>query len=627
MAKALYRQYRPKTFDQVLGQDRVVNVLKNQVKNNNFSHAYIFAGERGCGKTTCAKIFAKAINCLHPVDGSPCLECENCKAIDDESTIDIIEMDAASNRRIDDIRNLKDNVIYPPNKLKYKVYIIDEAHMITREAFNALLKIMEEPPSHLVFILATTEIDKIPNTILSRAQNFEFNKIDKGKIKEQISLILKDKDIEMENEAIDLIIRKAKGAMRDALSILDQVLSYDTKAYKLADVENLLGVVDFYDIDKLTNSIFSYNQKQALSYIFSLRENNKSNKDIIDSLINYFRDIMVYKMSEDPDLFDNEERFDFIKKRAGEIEIDRLLDLLDIINEYSTKIRSSDNTDLIVELMAIRLINSKDVKSLDSRIRALEANNEKDLMSIINRLVDDKLSNLDFSKYENISDSNARNTSYTVVNNHDIIDVKEDRSYNTETVDENIDLPYEEDNESPPMEITNDSNTKDNLNESSEKIEENRSIDIPSKMLDDIRDMIINTAGRMLKPMFEKDGFNYIYRPGEFVLYLKDEFYGIFIQTKTDDISKELNEILDDEVVFSVDNYSNFIDNKDSNLDSEKSDKLEKEEKKTKKIKKLDDNNKTNSENKSLAKEEDTNKSQSNLDRLKKIFKEELIVK
>ncbi|WP_105300413.1 DNA polymerase III subunit gamma/tau [Anaerococcus marasmi] len=627
MAKALYRQYRPKTFDQVLGQDRVVNVLKNQVNNNNFSHAYIFAGERGCGKTTCAKIFAKAINCLHPVDGSPCLECENCKAIDDESTIDIIEMDAASNRRIDDIRNLKDNVIYPPNKLKYKVYIIDEAHMITREAFNALLKIMEEPPSHLVFILATTEIDKIPNTILSRAQNYEFNKIDKGKIKEQISLILKDKDIEMENEAIDLIIRKAKGAMRDALSILDQVLSYDTKAYKLSDVENLLGVVDFYDIDKLTNSIFSYNQKQALSYIFSLRENNKSNKDIIDSLINYFRDIMVYKMSEDPDLFDNEERFDFIKKRAGEIEIDRLLDLLDILNEYSTKIRSSDNTDLIVELMAIRLINSKDVKSLDSRIRALEANNEKDLMSIINRLVDDKLSNLDFSKYENISDSNGRNASYTVVNNNDISDVKEDRSYNTEIVDENIDLPYEEDNESPPMEITNDSNTKDNLNESSEEFEKNRSIDIPSKMLDDIRDMIINTAGRMLKPMFEKDGFNYIYRPGEFVLYLKDEFYGIFIQTKTDDISKELNEILDDEVVFSVDNYSNFIEKKDSNSDREKSDKLEKEEKKTKKIEKLDDNNKTNSEKKSLAKEEDTKKNQSNLDRLKKIFKEELIVK
>ena len=319
MAKALYRQYRPKTFDQVLGQDRVVNVLKNQVKNKNFSHAYIFAGERGCGKTTCAKIFAKAINCLHPVDGSPCLECENCKAIDEESTIDIIEMDAASNRRIDDIRNLKDNVIYPPNKLRYKVYIIDEAHMITREAFNALLKIMEEPPSHLVFILATTEIDKIPNTILSRAQNFEFNKIEAKKIKEQINLILEDKNIVMENEAIDLIIRKASGAMRDALSILDQVLSFDKAKFTLAEVENLLGVVDFFEIDKLTSSIISYNQSESLSYVFSLRENNKSNKDILDSLTFYLRDIMIYKMTGDDRLFENEERADFIKKRAAEL--------------------------------------------------------------------------------------------------------------------------------------------------------------------------------------------------------------------------------------------------------------------------------------------------------------------
>lgn len=627
MAKALYRQYRPKTFDQVLGQDRVVNVLKNQVKNNNFSHAYIFAGERGCGKTTCAKIFAKAINCLHPIDGSPCLECENCKAIDDESTIDIIEMDAASNRRIDDIRNLKDNVIYPPNKLKYKVYIIDEAHMITREAFNALLKIMEEPPSHLVFILATTEIDKIPNTILSRAQNFEFNKIEKSKIKEQISLILKDKDIEMENEAIDLIIRKAKGAMRDALSILDQVISYDTKTYKLADVENLLGVVDFYDIDKLTRSIFSFNQKQALSYIFSLRENNKSNKDIIDSLINYFRDIMVYKMSEDPEFFDNEERFDFIKKRAGEIEIDRLLDLLDILNEYSSKLKSSDNTDLIVELMTIRLISSKDVKSLDSRIRALEANNEKDLIGLINRLVDDKLSQIDISKYKNISNNNESKASYQVSDNDDIGDTEVARSYNTEIVEDNMDLSDEEDNEVFLNDIADDSNTKVNLDESTDKFEDNRSINIPSKMADDIRDMIINTAGRMLKPMFEKDGFNYTYRPGEFVLYLKDEFYGIFIQTKTDDIVKELNAILDDEVSFSVDNYSNFSKNKKSDTSIEKSDKSEEVEKKTKDYEKLDENDKTDNINESLAKEEDTKENLSNLDRLKEIFKEELIVK
>lgn len=617
MAKALYRQYRPKTFDEVLGQDRVVNVLKNQVKNNNFSHAYIFAGERGCGKTTCAKIFAKAINCLHPVDGSPCLECENCKAIDDESTIDIIEMDAASNRRIDDIRNLKDNVIYPPNKLKYKVYIIDEAHMITREAFNALLKIMEEPPSHLVFILATTEIDKIPNTILSRAQNFEFNKIEKSKIKEQISIILKDKDIEMENEAIDLIIRKAKGAMRDALSILDQVLSYDTKSYKLADVENLLGVVDFYDIDKLTKSIFSFNQKQALSYIFSLRENNKSNKDIIDSIINYFRDIMVYKMSENPDFFDNEERFDFIKKRAGEIEIDRLLDLLDILNEYSSKLKSSDNTDLIVELMTIRLISSKDIKSLDSRIRSLESGNEKDLIGLINKLVDDKISKLDLSKYENINTNETfkvKDASIDKENKTDKIEVEDEISEgNTLSVSS--------------LARSEDSRINDDLEELSQNVNGTRSIDIPTKMADDIRDMIIKTAGRMLKPMFEKDGFNYSYRPGEFVLYLKDDFYGIFIQTKTDDIVKELNEILEDEVNFSVDNYSKFTENKVENTEIEKSENYEKEEKKTKKSEKLDEINDDSNINQSLVNKEDVNKNLSNIDRLKEIFKEELIIK
>ncbi|MCI5972837.1 MAG: DNA polymerase III subunit gamma/tau [Anaerococcus sp.] len=617
MAKALYRQYRPKTFDEVLGQDRVVNVLKNQVKNNNFSHAYIFAGERGCGKTTCAKIFAKAINCLHPVDGSPCLECENCKAIDDESTIDIIEMDAASNRRIDDIRNLKDNVIYPPNKLKYKVYIIDEAHMITREAFNALLKIMEEPPSHLVFILATTEIDKIPNTILSRAQNFEFNKIEKSKIKEQISIILKDKDIEMENEAIDLIIRKAKGAMRDALSILDQVLSYDTKSYKLADVENLLGVVDFYDIDKLTKSIFSFNQKQALSYIFSLRENNKSNKDIIDSIINYFRDIMVYKMSENPDLFDNEERFDFIKKRAGEIEIDRLLDLLDILNEYSSKLKSSDNTDLIVELMTIRLISSKDIKSLDSRIRSLESGNEKDLIGLINKLVDDKISKLDLSKYENI------NTNETFK----VKDASIDKENKTDKIEVEDEISEGNTLSASSLARSEDSRINDDLEELSQNVNGTRSIDIPTKMADDIRDMIIKTAGRMLKPMFEKDGFNYSYRPGEFVLYLKDDFYGIFIQTKTDDIVKELNEILKDEVIFSVDNYSKFTENKVENTEIEKSENYEKEEKKTKKSEKLDEINDDSNINQSLVNKEDVNKNLSNIDRLKEIFKEELIIK
>ncbi|EGC82469.1 DNA polymerase III subunit gamma/tau [Anaerococcus prevotii] len=621
MAKALYRQYRPKTFDEVLGQDRVVNVLKNQVKNNNFSHAYIFAGERGCGKTTCAKIFAKAINCLHPKDGSPCLECENCKAIDDESTIDIIEMDAASNRRIDDIRNLKDNVIYPPNKLKYKVYIIDEAHMITREAFNALLKIMEEPPSHLVFILATTEIDKIPNTILSRVQNFEFNKIDSSKIKEQINIILDDKDIKMENEAIDLIIRKANGAMRDALSILDQVISYDSKDFKISDVEELLGVVDFYDIDKLTSSIFSFNQKEALSYIFSLRENNKSNKDILDSLTYYLRDIMVYKMTEDESNFENKERLDFIKKSSENIDIERLLDMLDILSEYSNKLRYSENTDLIIELLAVRLINTKDISSLDSRIRNLEMRNADDLVSLVNDLVSDKLKNLD--KIDLSLQGNSTSSNLVNVGNEDDTQIMSTK----ETIIEPEVMESKEESEKIDQ---------DNIDDHKKNPD---TINLPENMIEDIKNVIIDIAGRMLKPMFDSDGFYYTYKPGEFVLYLKDDFYGIFVQTKTEEIGKSLGEIFSREISFSLGDYKDLeksSQKKTSKLESESQTSTEVEniedtldvEEKSVSINSSDED--IVDESKNIIKNDgDTSNIEKNAEihKLKEIFGEELIIK
>ena len=621
MAKALYRQYRPKTFDEVLGQDRVVNVLKNQVKNNNFSHAYIFAGERGCGKTTCAKIFAKAINCLHPKDGSPCLECENCKAIDDESTIDIIEMDAASNRRIDDIRNLKDNVIYPPNKLKYKVYIIDEAHMITREAFNALLKIMEEPPSHLVFILATTEIDKIPNTILSRVQNFEFNKIDSSKIKEQINIILDDKDIKMENEAIDLIIRKANGAMRDALSILDQVISYDSKDFKISDVEELLGVVDFYDIDKLTSSIFSFNQKEALSYIFSLRENNKSNKDILDSLTYYLRDIMVYKMTEDESNFENKERLDFIKKSSENIDIERLLDMLDILSEYSNKLRYSENTDLIIELLVVRLINTKDISSLDSRIRNLEMRNADDLVSLVNDLVNDKLKNLD--KLDLSLQGNSTSSNLVNVGNED---------------DTQIMSPEETITEPEVIESKEESEKIDQDNIDDHKKNPD-AINLPENMIEDIKNVIIDIAGRMLKPMFDSDGFYYTYKPGEFILYLKDDFYGIFVQTKTEEIGKSLGEIFSREISFSLGDYKDLeksSQKKTSELESESQTSTEVEniedtldvEEKSVSINSSDEDIVDESKN-VIKNDGDTSNIEQNAEiyKLKEIFGEELIIK
>ncbi len=562
MAKALYREYRPKRFDEVLGQDRVTNVLKNQVKTGKISHAYIFSGERGTGKTSCAKIFAKAINCKNPIDGSPCLECENCRAIEEETTIDVVEMDAASNRRIDDIRNLKDNVIYPPNKLKYKVYIIDEAHMITREAFNALLKIMEEPPSHLVFILATTELDKIPKTILSRVQKFEFSKISDKQIKEQIDKVLSDRNISIENEAIELIIKKANGAMRDALSILDQVVSFGSDSYSLAEVENLLGVVDFYDLDKLTQSIITKDSKKSLESLFSLRENNKTSKDIIDALINYFNDIMIFKLTNDDSYFDNEDYIKFIKKRANEISDLEISDYLDILIEYSNKMKLTENTDVLTEVCLLRLINLKNINNIESRIEYLEKNSGESVIDIVNSILDNRLADI-----SSISNQNF----------------KEDKSCYNKEIDGKKDLDKVQNSDATLKKDKKDSTSKDSK------------ASLNTNQEEEIKSMLIKTAGGILNGLFAEEGFNYKVTDKDFIIYIKDEFYKIFIETKLGDIENNLRNILKTNYNLYVDSYENMNNNID------KDQKIEK-------------------------KEEDNDPKIDEADKLKKIFGDDLII-
>lgn len=537
MAKALYREYRPKTFDEVLGQDRVTTVLKNQVKTGKISHAYIFSGERGTGKTSCAKIFAKAVNCLNPKDGSPCLECENCKAIEEEATIDVVEMDAASNRRIDDIRNLKDNVIYPPNKLKYKVYIIDEAHMITREAFNALLKIMEEPPSHLVFILATTEIEKVPRTILSRVQKFEFSKIDDSNIKTQIDKILKDRDVNMDGEAIELVIKKANGAMRDALSILDQVVSFGEKSYDLAKVQSLLGVVDFYDVDKLTGAIIAKDSKISLEGLFDLRANNKSNKDIMDSLISYFNDILIFKLTGNKSYFDNDEYKDFIAKRSADITDGELGDYLDILIEYNNKMKLTENTDVLTEVCILRLLNLKNIDNLDSRISYLEKNTGDDFIDTINKVVENKLANLDLNKTKV-----SVNREIPEVNDNTNIDAK-----NTEQA------PRVEENE---------------------EVSPTTSSSLTSVEEEKIKTMLVKTAGGVINGLFTDEGFNYRIINNNFILYIKEDFYNFFIVSKIDDIEKNLKDILKADYKFTIDSYDN-MNNNISNVKDKKKEEIE----------------------------------------------------
>lgn len=552
MAKALYREYRPQKFSDVLGQDRVVNVLKNQIKSGQISHAYLFAGERGCGKTTCAKIFAKAINCLNPKDSSPCGECENCKSIEEESTMDVVEMDAASNRRIDDIRNLKETVVYPPNNLKYKVYIIDEAHMITREAFNALLKIMEEPPSHLVFILATTEIEKIPKTILSRVQKFEFNKIGRDDIIKQIDIILSDRNISMQEEGKDLIVKKAKGAMRDALSILDQVLSIEKDYFSLKDVENILGLVDFESLDKLVDNIISYDQKQSLDLLFYLRENDKDDEDILDGLVGYFRDIMVYKTSQNEKYIENLDYLELIKEKIKKISSERLVGYLEILNEYSNRMKLSDNSSLLMEMAILRLINLKDEEDILSRLKKLEEEKKENIIDIINKLVDQKFENINPDKFivkensypikkEKIEDEENLEKSFE--NNN----ISDDKKIIEE---EKNDLVIEKDEKKEKLEVKN---------------EESFSLDRGQEEL--FVSELSSTSSPILRAMFKDEGFNYDIQNDKFIIYYSNILYYQFLEESKPRMKEILKAVTGKEFDLKVSSIDKKISNKNNNIE------------------------------------------------------------
>lgn len=370
MRKAIYREYRPKTFDEVLGQEQVTEVLKNQVKNNLISHAYIFSGTRGTGKTSCAKILARAVNCLNPKDGSPCNECENCKMILSEESFDIVEMDAASNRRIEDIRNLRDKVIFPPANLKYKVYIIDEAHMITNEGFNALLKIMEEPPKHLVFILATTEIEKIPQTILSRCQRFEFNRMDSKYIIENIKKITSDLGVKIDDESLVELANEADGAMRDALSNLDQVLSLGKKEITIDDLVVDLGIADRRKIFYLVEKIIENDYKKSLK-LYREITNDKVVSGVFKDIQNQFRNLLYIKEGLDDFVEETEESKKLLKTQSELISTNRIVESLNILLEYEVKLKNTQNPNILGEILIGRLIDYYEPKEDSSKIKFL----------------------------------------------------------------------------------------------------------------------------------------------------------------------------------------------------------------------------------------------------------------
>lgn len=375
MYQAIYRRFRPMTFTEMMGQDHITTTLKNQVLKENIGHAYLFSGTRGTGKTSAAKILSRAVNCLNPQDGNPCNECEVCRGILDESIMDVIEMDAASNNSVDDVRDLKEKVIYPPSIAKYKVYIIDEVHMLSKGAFNALLKTLEEPPKHLIFILATTEPERLPQTILSRCQRFEFKRLSNKDIIENMRNIAGKLNVNIQEKALNLIARNSDGAMRDALSLLDQCISFKDDNISYEDATNILGTTNKLLINDLVKDIKKKELESVLVKIDEIIQDGKDINIFIKDLIQYFRDLMIAKTANNPDqLLDLDEVEGYIAQ-VEDISLHYILKALDILTEAEAQSKWSTQPRIILEMAAIKLLNIEDELSLEERVTRLEEGN------------------------------------------------------------------------------------------------------------------------------------------------------------------------------------------------------------------------------------------------------------
>lgn len=377
MHKALYRAYRPQTFKDVVGQEHIIRTLKNQIQNNNVGHAYLFCGTRGTGKTSTAKIFARALNCQNYVDEEPCNECAVCKDILSDNIMDVIEIDAASNNSVDDIREIRENVKYTPAKCKYKVYIIDEVHMLSQGAFNALLKTLEEPPSYVIFILATTEPHKIPATILSRCQRFDFKRVTVKDMSTRMKEICDDVNVVVDDRALNLIARNSQGALRDALSILDQCMSFSENDIEYKDVVDLLGTVNIEQLFEMAEYVIKEDTKKCLEILNEFVVWGKDIKNLIDDLIDHFRNLMVCKVSSDLDEIISlpEEIVEQLKAQASTIEVNDIIRILNILSTTQDAIKVSSNPRVLAEVSIMKLSQpmfDESKESLLKRISNLE---------------------------------------------------------------------------------------------------------------------------------------------------------------------------------------------------------------------------------------------------------------
>lgn len=430
---ALYRKYRPTNFSEVVGQDKVITVIKNEIINNRISHAYLFSGPRGTGKTTTAKIIAKLVNCTNPVNGECCNKCDNC--LNFKNSSDIVEIDAASNNGVDEIRELRDKVNLVPTNSKYKIYIIDEVHMLTTQAFNALLKTLEEPPAHVIFILATTEPHKIPLTVASRCQKFQFSKISNDEIVHRLSDIIKEENIKLDNEILLEIARLSDGGLRDAINMLDQLLAYKSENITLMDVYNINSCVSYIDIYNFINNMMNNNAIEIVNFIEKIDSEGKNISKFIEELIVFLKDILLYKSANiNSEIEDKNTK---IKELSDVLSENAIYNMIYSYNDTLNNIKLSSNSIILFIVSTFKIINDNFISKKNTIDNNKESISTKDIEKVVENVkkeekkveVEDikKLKEKITSKMDSLNELiNTRiNNTFVYANKKDLLEIKD----------------------------------------------------------------------------------------------------------------------------------------------------------------------------------------------------------